>query len=126
MSQILLCDELARKCFRGTEEAFAYDSVSLKLSLQLIESMESPPADRLPGQFYSPFVAFMMLPLMHSETLEHHETDLKIIDDIQEGLRTKKENGSQLMEMFDLQRSLALNHKAVLDRFGWYPHRNGN
>ena len=105
--------------------AFAYDSTSLKLALQLVNAMNaSPEEDRLlPGEFYPPFVSFMLLPLMHSEELENHQTCLKVIDDFQEQLRTK-ETGDELLAVFDGQRDFSLNHKIVLDRFGRYPHRN--
>lgn len=125
MSQMILCDQLARNCFRGTQEAFAYDSTSLRLALQLVNALKGAPEDRLiPGELYPPFVFFIMLPLMHSEDIENHETCLKVIDDFQAQLRTKETGEEQLVAVFDDQRSFALNHKIVLDRFGRYPHRN--
>jgi uncharacterized protein (DUF924 family) len=124
MSQIILCDQLARNCFRGMDEAFAYDSTSLRLALQLLEAMNAAPEDRvLRGEFYPPFVAFMMLPLIHSEAVENHEHCLTIIDDVQKKLCAAKSSDG-VITYFDYQRRVSLDHKVVLDRFGRYPHRN--
>jgi len=35
MSQLILCDQLSRNCFRGADEAFAYDECSLEIARNL-------------------------------------------------------------------------------------------
>lgn len=121
VSQMILCDQLARNCFRGTDEAFAYDLTAQNLAMELLREMKAD--DRsLPGEFYSPFISFILLPLMHSEKVEIHELGIQTIDDYQKQLR---EGGNdEVIRMFDNQKGFFLNHKAVLDRFGRYPHRN--
>jgi uncharacterized protein (DUF924 family) len=124
MSQIILCDQLARNCFRGTEEAFAYDSKSLSLTLQLASSMNAAPEDRQQrGEIYPPYVSFMLLPLIHSENIQHHEMCLKLIEDVQNQFRSEG-NAEELIAFFDFQKKFTRDHTTVLDRFGRYPHRN--
>jgi uncharacterized protein (DUF924 family) len=124
ISQILLCDQLSRNCFRGTEEAFRYDAVAEELTLKLLKEYQSPKSDRmLPGEYYPPYVYFMILPLMHSEKLENHELGLELIESCQQ-VYGEERNDEDLAKLFGRQKGHLLEHKMVLDRFGRYPHRN--
>jgi uncharacterized protein (DUF924 family) len=124
MSQILLCDQLSRNCFRGTDEAFWYDEMGEELTLKLLKEYQSTESDRkLPGEFYPPYVYFMMLPLIHSEKLENHELGVKTIESC-EKLHREERNDEALASLFGVQKGHLLEHKSVLDQFGRYPHRN--
>jgi uncharacterized protein (DUF924 family) len=125
VSQMLLCDQLARNAFRGTDEAFRYDHVAQEISLELSEqllrkkSLDSTcTGTLLPGDFHPPYVAFLVLPLMHSEALSHHELGLELLDWSLENFP------KDLVETFEFQRTFLNEHKAILERFGRYPHRN--
>lgn len=125
MSQILLCDQLSRNCFRRTDEAFRYDAVAEELTLKLVKEYRSPQSAReLPGEFYPPYLCFMILPLMHSEELRNHELGLEMIESCQQVYREER-NDEDLAAIFGQQKGMLLDHKTVLDRFGRYPHRNG-
>jgi uncharacterized protein (DUF924 family) len=52
--------------------------------------------------------AFLYMPLMHSESAEHHEKAVELF-------------GRPGLEMF---LNFELKHKVIIDRFGRYPHRN--
>ena len=123
--QMLLCDQLARNAFRGTAEACHYDRVALELSLELREqllgkkSLDSTcTATPLPGDLYPPYVVFLVLPLMHSEALPHHELGLELLDWSLENFP------KDLVGTLDEHRAALNDHKDILERFGRYPHRN--
>jgi uncharacterized protein (DUF924 family) len=121
MSQVILCDQLSRNSFRGTEEAFQYDSVAERLTLQLIEEYKKKPYDRsLPGEFYPPYINFLVLPLMHSEAVANHELGVEVLDTSLQELE-----GSSASKQLEGTKHFLLDHKKVLDRFGRYPYRNG-
>jgi uncharacterized protein (DUF924 family) len=90
MSQVILRDQLSRNCFRGTEEAFQYDSVGLTLTLRLVEEFFIDDDDgsssgeqqqrTLPGTMYPTYDAFILNPLMHSEDVANCEVGLKVLD----------------------------------------------
>lgn len=118
VSQLILCDQLSRNCFRGTDEAFAFDDVSLDIarSLAKCDILQEEDSD-LEGEFYPPYATFVLTALMHSECLEDHETSLAVVD-------WASEKAPQLKEWWDNQRSYELEHKKVIDEFGRYPYRN--
>lgn len=121
MSQVILCDQLARNCFRGTDEAFAHGDMAEELTLSLVSEYKAKDeASRtVPGEFYPPYMAFLLTCLMHSEEVKHHELALEIVDDVKVTWDDK-----ELHSVFDQQGGFVLDHKAVLDQFGRYPHRN--
>jgi uncharacterized protein (DUF924 family) len=128
MSQVILCDQLSRNCFRGTEEAFQYDSVGLTFTLRLVEEFFMEEDDKseieqrtLPGSIYPTYVSFLLNPLMHSEDVANHELGLQLLD-----VSLKKFEGQPICKELDSGRGYLLGHKDVLDRFGRYPHRNTN
>lgn len=123
VSQMLLCDQLARNCFRGSDEAFQYDSMAQELSVDLCSQflggeMEVPV---LAGEMYPPYVTFMILPLMHSEAIENHQLGMKVVE---YALSDKSGVPKHLHENFKATGDFLMNHKQVIDRFGRYPHRN--
>lgn len=65
-------------------------------------------------QVYSAYLMFCILPLMHSENLQSHETALKLID-YAASISPRDWSGMRKYE---------LDHKKVVDQFGRYPHRN--
>lgn len=121
MSQLILCDQLARNCFRGTDEAFAHGEMAETITLELLDEYNNKDeaSRKIPGEFYLPYVSFMLVSLMHSEDIKHHEMALDLVESMRDGC-----NDEELFGVFDLQKNSALEHKAVLDKFGRYPHRN--
>jgi uncharacterized protein (DUF924 family) len=125
VSQMLLCDQLARNAFRGTEEAYRYDRVGLQLFMELSEQLlgkkssdSTCTAALLQGEFYPPYVVFLVLPLMHSEALPHHELGLELLDWSLENFP------KDLVATLEIHRTQLHGHTDVLRRFGRYPHRN--
>jgi uncharacterized protein (DUF924 family) len=122
VGQMLLCDQLSRNCFRGTDEAFAYDQIAEDLSLELTTNLMQPSETSvLSGEFYPPFISSCILPLMHSESLKSHQRASEIYDWVFE----KEERlPKHLHGSFQGLRGYMQDHTRVLERFGRYPHRN--
>ena len=101
LAEIIILDQFSRNMFRNTEEAFAHDPVALVLSQVAVEIGDDQRID--PSQR-----AFMYMPFMHSESPVIHEQAVKLFS--QTGLERNLE--------------YEIKHKAIIDRFGRYPHRN--
>lgn len=101
LAEIIVLDQFSRNLFRNTPLAFAQDLAALVLA------QEAVAADA--HRILSPIErSFLYLPFMHSESRQIHEW----------AERLYRANG--LPENYDFE----LKHKAIIDRFGRYPHRN--
>ena len=101
LAEIIVLDQFSRNMFRGSPLSFAYDPLALALSQEAI----SAGADQL----LSPVERnFLYMPFMHSESLQIHEEAVELF----------RRNGQQGNFEYELK------HKAIIERFGRYPHRN--
>jgi uncharacterized protein (DUF924 family) len=101
LAEILVLDQFSRNAYRNTPAAFAQDA----LALHCAQAAVAVGADRhLP----MPKRAFLYMPYMHSEDQAVH----------QESVRLFNQPGLENMLNF------AHQHKAIIDKFGRYPHRN--
>ena len=101
LAEVIVLDQFSRNLFRGEAGAFAQDALALALAQEAIRTRADrslPPAQR----------AFLYMPFMHSESKTIHEEAVKLF--AQPGLENN----------LDFER----RHKAIIDRFGRYPHRN--
>ncbi len=101
LAEILVLDQFPRNVFRDRAEAFASDGMALVLAQEAVRlgvDRELPPTQR----------AFLYLPYMHSESLRVHDEALRLFDQpgLEENLRFEHA------------------HRAIIARFGRYPHRN--
>ena len=101
LAEIILLDQFSRNMFRARPESFASDSLALILAQEAIHNG----ADQ---KLSNEKKAFLYMPFMHSESLVIHEEAVKLFS--QPGLE------------FNLD--FELKHKAIIERFGRYPHRN--
>lgn len=101
LAEIIVLDQFARNMFRGDPRSFLYDPLALSLSQTAIQIG----ADK---ELESSKKAFLYMPYMHSESAAIHEEAVKIFS--QSGLESNLD--------------FELKHKAIIDRFGRYPHRN--
>lgn len=121
MAQLVLCDQLSRTIFRGTQEAFAYDAQALALARVLSDNLLADSkaiAAPLVGEFYAPYMVFLLTSLMHSENIEDHAQLSRVND------HADTQGPSILRDWFALMRSGGAAHTRVVERFGRYPHRN--
>lgn len=101
LAEILVLDQFSRNIHRDTPQAFAQDGIALVLAQ---EAVSRGVLDDLDAQKR----AFLLMPYMHSESpLVHHQAEPLF------RLRSAPEN-------YDFE----LRHKAIIDKFGRYPHRN--
>lgn len=110
LSQLILCDQLSRNCFRGADEAFKYDDVALELANDLAAMSLADDAN-----FYGSYSFFAIVAFMHSEDLKDHKLAAQVIE---------KAKVSCPAYEWKRQDEYLLDHTKVVERFGRYPHRN--
>ena len=101
LAEVLVLDQFSRNVWRDTPRAFAQDALALALAQELVASGQDrslPLAQR----------SFAYLPYMHSESALIHGQAVALFS----------QPGMENTLRFELQ------HKAIIDRFGRYPHRN--
>lgn len=101
LAEIIVLDQFSRNIYRGTAKAFSQDPLALALSQ---EAVALNIQDGLVKEYHS----FLYMPYMHSESKIIHEFALQLF-------QRPEVSGNYEFE---------LRHKAIIDRFGRYPHRN--
>ena len=101
LAEVIVLDQFSRNINRGEAQAFANDALALGLAQEAVAAG----ADQglLPAQR-----AFLYMPYMHSESAAIHVQAVALFS--QPGLEHNLD--------------FELRHKAIIDRFGRYPHRN--
>lgn len=102
LAEIIVLDQFPRNMYRDQPAAFANDHLARKLTREAVavaaDSALTPPQR-----------SFLYMPLMHSEAALDHDAAVELYSshpDLENNLRFE------------------LKHKAIIDRFGRYPHRN--
>lgn len=101
LAEIIILDQFSRNMFRDTPQSFAYDAFALALAQFAISKgldTQLTPAQR----------SFMLMPYMHSESLLIHDEAVRLFTAL----------GNEANLDFELK------HRAIIERFGRYPHRN--
>lgn len=101
LAAIIVLDQFPRNMFRGSARAFATDEAALALAERAIAKgvdMKLPPEQR----------AFLYMPFQHTEDRDGQARSVALF--------TALGNPVNL--------DFAQRHKAVIDRFGRFPHRN--
>ena len=101
LAEVIVLDQFSRNLFRDDARAFACDGMALVLAQEAIRAGAErtlSPARR----------AFLYMPFMHSESRAVHV----------DAERLFRQPGLENNYAFELK------HKAIIDRFGRYPHRN--
>jgi len=101
LAEVIVLDQFSRNVYRNTPQAFAQDPLALALAQEAVAAgalTSLEPVER----------SFLLLPFMHSESRKIHV--------VAEALY--KEFAPAANHDFELK------HKAIIDRFGRYPHRN--
>ncbi|PUE56400.1 hypothetical protein B9Z45_10170 [Limnohabitans sp. 2KL-17] len=101
LAEVLVLDQFSRNVYRDTPQSFAQDALALALAQELVASGQDrslPLAQRV----------FAYMPYMHSESALVHAQAVILF----------AQPGMEDTLRFELK------HKAIIDRFGRYPHRN--
>ncbi len=101
LAEIIVLDQFSRNMFRNSAKAFAQDSMALVLAQEAIavgDDIKLNATER----------TFLYMPFMHSESIEIHNVAVELFT----------RNGIQNNLDYELK------HKAIIERFSRYPHRN--
>ncbi len=101
LAEIIVLDQFSRNIFRDSAGAFAADAAALLLAQEAIRRGYDK-------QHTVEQRVFFYLPFMHSESALIHRRAAELFS----------EPGMENNYAFELK------HKAIIDRFGRYPHRN--
>jgi uncharacterized protein (DUF924 family) len=101
LAEVIVLDQFSRNIFRDRAEAFASDGLALALAQNAV-------ATGADGELDIDHRAFLYMPYMHSESAVIHEIAQTLFASL--GVEDKL--------------NFELRHKAIIDRFGRYPHRN--
>jgi len=101
LAEIIVLDQFSRNIHRDTARAFACDPLALALAQEAV-------AKGLDRELQPPMLGFLYLPYMHSESAAIHDIAIKLYD--KPGLENNLD--------------FEVRHKAIIERFGRYPHRN--
>jgi len=101
LAEVIVLDQFSRNIYRDTPAAFSSDVMALVLAQSAVEKHFD--------QVLSPVQrSFLYLPFMHSESAVIHQVAMALYNSL--GLPGNLE--------------FEIKHKAIIDRFGRYPHRN--
>ena len=99
LAEIIVLDQFARNMFREDARAFAADALAVELAKEALSDWD---------EYSIQERSFLVMPFMHSESLEVHEWASKWFDE--PGLERRKKYEAA--------------HREIIERFGRYPHRN--
>lgn len=106
LARIVLLDQFPRNVFRGDRRSFAGDAQALATAQRLLEAgrdLELPPVAR----------AFAYLPFEHAEDLALQDESVLLFKRLEAAHPPSANN-----------RDYAERHRAIVARFGRFPHRN--
>lgn len=101
LAEVIVLDQFSRNMFRDDPKAFATDELALEIAQQAI-------ANGFDKEMEGSYLSYLYMPFMHSESKEMHEIAVELF------------NKPSMKIAYDFE----LKHKAIIDRFGRYPHRN--
>lgn len=101
LAAVLLFDQIPRNIYRGTPAAFATDPLALRLARETVAAGEDHAVEPLRR-------AFFYLPFEHSENLDDQHVSVSLFAAL----------GDPVFLDY------AERHRAVIERFGRFPHRN--
>lgn len=101
LAEIIILDQFSRNVYRNTPQAFSQDAMALVLAQEAIRAQADQGLNPIERNF-------LYMPFMHSESRAIHAYAEKLFHE-------HAPKGNYEFE---------LKHKAIIDRFGRYPHRN--
>jgi len=112
VARVLLLDQIPRNIFRGTGHMFATDGLAQLAAFALLEGplwATLPPIHRY----------FALMPLMHSESVAHHDRAVEAF-----GVLAEAQAGCARAKVYAMALEYEHKHRDIVVRFGRYPHRN--
>jgi uncharacterized protein (DUF924 family) len=106
LARIIVLDQFTRNAFRGTARAFAGDGLALAAASRMVGARDD--------ESLAPFMrTFVYLPFEHAEGLAMQDESVRLF-------RRLVGDGDDPAKLVDF----ALRHRAIIERFGRFPHRN--
>ncbi|MBN58660.1 DUF924 family protein [Thalassolituus sp. UBA3500] len=102
LAEIIVLDQFSRNIYRDTAQAFSQDALALALAQEAVTRGSLDLLNDIDQR------TFLLMPFMHSESKQIHEVAVQLFREY------TPENNYEF----------ELKHKAIVDRFGRYPHRN--
>ncbi|KGE78307.1 DUF924 family protein [Halomonas salina] len=101
LAEIIVLDQFSRHLHRDGPEAFSADEQALALAREAVAAGDD-------AALAARERAFLYMPYMHSESLAVHDEAARLFEQpgLEDSLRAER------------------RHRAILERFGRYPHRN--
>lgn len=100
LAEIIILDQFPRNMYRNNKKSFHTDTLALILTQEAI-------ASNALAQLNEFQKSFLLMPLMHSESLKIQNESIRLV---------KQEELGNL--------DFAIKHKDIIERFGRFPHRN--
>ncbi|WCE29396.1 DUF924 family protein [Vibrio sp. SCSIO 43137] len=101
LAEVIVLDQFSRNLFRDSPKAFAADSMAIALAQEAVRIGSDKELTQLER-------SFLYMPYMHSESALIHKVAVELFEANGQAGNTEYE----------------YKHKAIIDRFGRYPHRN--
>ena len=101
LAEVIVLDQFSRNLYRDSARAFASDALALGLAQTAVAAGADRELDLLRR-------SFLYLPYMHSESLLIHQQAVELF------------SAPGLENNLDYE----FRHRAIIERFGRYPHRN--
>ncbi|MDG1858272.1 MAG: DUF924 domain-containing protein, partial [Emcibacteraceae bacterium] len=101
LAEIIVLDQFPRNMFRDKKQAFATDPLAVCVAQVTIDK-------GFDQELENSHKLFMYMPFMHSESAEIHKSAELLF------------SAPGLEQNYEFE----IKHKAIIDRFGRYPHRN--
>ncbi len=111
LALVLVLDQLTRNVFRGTARAFAGDARALALTSEAIDDGHDRALTSIER-------VFLYMPLQHAEDREVQRRAVEVFGHL------AATASASLRPMLDSTTDFAREHRAIVERFGRFPHRN--
>ncbi len=109
---VILLDQISRNIHRGTAEMFSADAQARRIVHRALDTG----VDRAMPLIHR---YFLYMPLMHSEDLADHALGTERFTDLAEAAKNTARAGNYAGASTYMDK-----HRAIIERFGRYPHRN--
>jgi uncharacterized protein (DUF924 family) len=111
LATVIVLDQLSRNLFRDSPKMYANDPRALSIALEVVDAGQE-------RELWVDERSFFYLPLMHAEDRDRQRQCLELFTAFREELSGAPRQRVEASVRF------ALDHKAIVDRFGRFPHRN--
>ncbi|CDW86869.1 membrane protein [Stylonychia lemnae] len=116
LAAVILCDQFTRNIFRKNKQAFDYDHIAMEIVKSISDEEFSTYALQEQG--------FLILPYEHDERLESQVKSTELADLMMKNALAIPDVAQGILRYAEQLKKYTEQHKATIDQFGRYPHRN--